>query len=184
MSRIAIAAGSTPHDSARALVTSCWEMPTRNEPPMSLFQTSRCGPVQGPPGVEDRPPLLVLALVAQRQQQVLDPVVQRQVGRPPRRRRRQQQGDRLGQVADRVVALAEEPLGDVRLLGRPGAEPLGGDDLARTAADEEVDRPRRVGRRGGGEVAAQRLDLGVDLGRRVQGQVQLGKGSHGMVVGR
>ncbi len=99
---------------------------------------------------------------AQRQQPVFDPV-----GQPHGRfavRRRQQVGDRLGEIADGLVALLEQPLRQAG--GGHGERPqfARAHHLSRLAAGEEVHRPGGVAGFGLAEVACHRLDLG--LGRR------------------
>ena len=99
---------------------------------------------------------------AQRQQALLDPLA-----RGPRSRcargRRQHVGDGLGEVADRLVALLEQPVGDAaRARSASCAQQRGRHHLARLAAGEEVRPPRRRPRGAAlREVALQRLDLGV-----------------------
>ena len=128
------------------------------------------------PGVEHRRALLVLAPAPQGQQVILDPLGKRPVARALRRR--EQQRDRLGDVADGVIRLLEQPVLDPRRLGRPGPHPARGHDLPRLPADQEIHRPRRVGGRRLGEVTPQRLDLDARLRRLVQEGVKVGKSLH------
>ena len=60
---------------------------------------------------------------------------------------RQHVRDGLGEVADGVVALVEQPVGDRRRLDRQPREQSHRHDLARLVAGEEVHRPGRVARR-------------------------------------
>ena len=83
---------------------------------------------------------------AQRQQPLLDPVVQGQIARGLRGGR-QQQRDGLGEIAHRVIALAEQPFGNSGFLDGPLGQlarfkqPLG------PPADQERSGPGRIGGR-------------------------------------
>jgi len=61
---------------------------------------------------------------------------------------REQERDRLGQIPDRGIALFEQPVGNLGLLGRPRAETSRRDKSLQPAAAEEVDRPGGIGRIG------------------------------------
>ncbi len=120
-------------------------------------------------------------LAAQREQPLLDPHVQRQLDRL--RRRRQHVGDGLGEVADDVVALVEQPFRDARRLARGAAQQAGGHGLARLAAGQEVERPRRVGGLGAAEIQQQRVGLLLRRRRRVQRREQGRELLHGASAG-
>jgi hypothetical protein len=77
-------------------------------------------------------------------------------------------GDGLGEVADGLVAGVEEPGVDAGPLAGECRQQGARHDLARLAAGQEVHRPGRVARRGGREVALQRIDLGARRRRRVE----------------
>ncbi len=113
---------------------------------------------------------------AQRQHARLDPV--REAEDAAARWRRQQVRDRLGEVADSLVALLEQPVGNAAGCEGELAQGAAVDDLARLAAGEEVDRPGGICRRHGGEIPDQRLDLGLRGRRRVEGEEQLGEAAH------
>src|SRR4030095_2428856 len=82
-----------------------------------------------------------------------------------------QEGDRLREIADGVIALAEQPFRDARLLHRPPGESPNGNQPLRATATQKPDRPRGVGRLGRAEV----LDHRVDLLVRAPGLVDRGK---------
>src|SRR5207248_755353 len=107
---------------------------------------------------------------------LLDPPVQREIGRG--RGGRQQERDRLREVADRVVALAEEPVRNAGLLNGPRREFARFEETLGTASEEEARGPRGVCRRGGGEVASERGDLLVGLGGGVERGVEVGEELH------
>ena len=121
-----------------------------------LVPDESLGPVHRGPGPEHGRLLGRLVGLAEGQER-LDPVAQGEVAGAVGRR--QEQGDGLGHVADGVVRLAEEPVGDAGGLGGPLAELPRGDRLLGLPADQEVDGPGRIGRRGPGEVGGQRPDL-------------------------
>ena len=73
----------------------------------SQYGATRCG-------------LLLGRQAAQRQQALLDPLGQAEVARA--RRRRQHVRDGLGEVADRLVALVEQPVGDAGALAGDRAQ--------------------------------------------------------------
>ena len=87
--------------------------------------------------------LLLGREAAQRQQAVLDPLGQAEVA--ALRGRRQDQGDGLGEIADGLIAGVEQPVVDAGLAARRRPQHGARDDLARLAAGEEIDRPRRIG---------------------------------------
>src|SRR5215207_3570719 len=83
--------------------------------------------------------------------------MQREIGRALRVR--QEQRHRLGQIADAVVALIEQPLRYPRLFHRPTRESPNGDEPLRPAAAQKPDRPRGIGGLGGSEVLDHRVHL-------------------------
>ena len=117
---------------------------------------------------------------AQWQQPLFDPVGQADIGQHivPR----QDMGDGFRQIADGLVALVEQPVGDAGHLA--GQHPQAGrwHHLAWLAAGQEVDRPSRVPCAGFAEIALQRFDLGIGRGRRIEFSVQAGELLHN--VGR
>ena len=177
MSRPATVGTSRPATSARARVSSCCDTPTRKPPVMSLFQTKRCAAVEAGPGGEHLAPHRLLVHVAQRGEVFRHPDVS---GRSIEGRRGgQQQRDRLGEVADGVVALLEQPVARIPAASTAQAASLrDGHHLAQLPAAEEEDGPGRVGRVGGGEVARQRLHLDGRLGRLVERGVEVGERLH------
>src|SRR5262249_23921879 len=74
----------------------------------------------------------------------------------------------LGEVADRVVRLAEEPRGKPRLLDRGVEEDARRDVPLESAAGEEEERPRRILGRRAREIGLERRELAIRLGRRVE----------------
>jgi hypothetical protein len=113
---------------------------------------------------------------AQRQQPLLDPFGEAEVARA--RRRRQHVRDRLGEIADRLVARVEQPLVDAGAAARGRPQHRVRNDLAGLAASEEEDRPRRVARRGAREVALQGVDLGERRGAAVELSEELREALH------
>ena len=136
----------TPLTWARARVTSSCDTPTRNAPVMSLFQTNRCRWSIAAHAASTVGLLPLLGGVAEREQHLVDPVGQRPVGRGVGGG--QQQGDRLGQVADGVAALVEQPLGDAGQLGGPGRSLLRRAPPAAACGRTGSRRPRRRRRAG------------------------------------
>ena len=141
-----------------------------------LGQQEAAGGVELAPVAFQRDRHGVWRLAAQREQALLDPHVQRQVHRLARRR--QHVGDGLGQVADDVVALVEQPLGDAGGLARGRAQQAGGHGLARLAAGQEVQRPGRVGGPCALEVGEQGVGLLLGRRRRVERGEQGGELLH------
>ena len=129
------------------------------------------------PRGNQRSALALVIGVAQRQQALLDPVVQGQVAR--RLRGRQQQRDGFGEIADGVVALAEEPFGDAGFLDGPLRQLARFQQTLGAAADQECGSPGGIGRRHARKVARERIDLLVGPGGFVEGGIQLGEGFHG-----
>ena len=88
---------------------------------ISLFQTKRSRRSSSRQARDHLRALHVLVLAAEREQALLDPV--RRAGSSlDAAGVRQEQRDRLGQVADGVVALLEEPVGNAGLRRGPGAQ--------------------------------------------------------------
>ena len=168
--------GAMPLASARARTTRLCETPTRNSPVISLFQTKRWRFVQLAPGLDEPAAARLVVGLAQGQQALFDPVVQRQ--RAGGGGRRQEQRDGFGEVADGVVALVEQPVRDAGLFDGPLRELARFQEALGTAADQEVDGPGGVLGLGGGEVALEGLDLVVGLGGLVERGVEFGEGLH------
>ena len=137
-------------------------------------------PSRARPATSQRAARVVIG-VAQGQQALLDPVVQRQIGGGGGGR--QQQGDGLGEIAHRVVALAEQPVRDAGLFDGPLRQLARFQQALGTAADQEVDGPGGVLGRRGGEVALERRHLVVGLGGLVERGVEFGEGLHGSASG-
>ncbi len=112
----------------------------------------------------------------ERKKPSLNPVMQR--FRRGSGGRGQQQRDGLGEVADGRVAVPEDPLGDSGFRDRPFDELPGLDQTLDPAADQEVDRPHGVFRRGDPEVANEGVDLLVRLRGFVESGVKLREGFH------
>ena len=141
-----------------------------------LGQQETAGRVEFVPVTGDRLGLPLRRRIAQRQQAVLDPLRQAAIGQA--RRRRQHQRDRLGQVADRLVALLEQPVVDAGALAGERAQQAGRNDLARLAAGQKIDRPRRIGGVGQGQVGAQRAHFVGGRGARIEGAEQAREAPH------
>ncbi len=86
-----------------------------------------------------------IAGIAQGQQALLHPIMQRQCDDVAAGR--QEQRDGLGEIADRLIAFAEQPLRHARLFDGPLRQFARFQQALGTAADQEVDGPRRVLRR-------------------------------------
>ena len=86
--------------------------------------------------------LLLGRSAAQRQQPRLDPLREALV--VALARRRQHVRDGLGEIADRLIALLEQPLGDARHGAARVAQARRRHHLARLAAGEEIHRPGRI----------------------------------------
>ena len=102
------------------------------------------GLIHGAPGLDERFAPRGVVLIAQRQQALFDPVMQRQVAGFGGGRQQERHG--FGEVAHGVVALAEEPVRDAGLLDGPRGELARFDEALGAAADQEVQRPDGIGR--------------------------------------
>ncbi|MNO68878.1 hypothetical protein D3C76_597220 [compost metagenome] len=91
---------------------------------------------------------------------------------------RQQQRNGLGKVAHGLVTFFEQPVGQCCQGSGQLTQHTGGHQLPGAATGQEVNGPGRIVGRGLGKVIAQRFELGVAGGGRVQAQVQRGKGLH------
>ena len=174
--RWATMAASTPLTLARARVTSCCETPTRKPPLISLFQTNRWVRSIDSPGVDHRPRAGPLVRRVAQRARSRDPRPSgsrggRSTGRAsagagrrsrPRRRRRRT----TRRTASRARPPPRPPRRGASSRGRPASG---------LPADQEVDRPGRVGRRGVCEVPRQGLDLLAGPGRLVERGVQFGE---------
>ncbi len=149
-------------------------------PADQLVPDEPLGPIHRGPGFEDHRFLSRFLREPERQEPVLDPITQREVARPIGDG--QEQGDGLGHIADGVVRLLKQPVGDRRRLGRPGPEFFGRNHLLRLPPDQEIDGPRRVGGGGPGEVTGQGLDLLGRSGGLVEAGVEFGEVFHDFIV--
>ncbi len=124
---------------------------------------------------------------AEREHALLDPRVERHVvlGRqlaPEHVRGVDEERDRLGEVADRGVALLEQPRREAGLVEDELSEVLPADDALQSLAGQEEHRPRRVRVGRTGEVAPNRGDLRVGGRRGVQDVVEIREEAHGYTV--
>ena len=155
-----------PAPSASARCTSSLLTPTRKPPPISLLRRKRPAPSSSSQYEATRAACSSGARPRSGQQALLDPLGQAEVALV--RRRRQHVRDGLGEIADRLVAGVEQPVVDAGAAAGDRPQHAARHDLARLAAGEKVHRPGRVARRGVGEVALQRIDLGKRGGARVE----------------
>ncbi len=101
----------------------------------------------------------------------------------------QQERQRLGQIADAMIAFLAEPFGKPRAFDRQTTQEAGRNGLARLAAAEEIDHPgrarplRRVVPRRGEGVDQRRL-LRPGRGGGIEPPVEIRKGLHGALSGR
>ena len=114
--------------------------------------------------------------VAQGEEALFDPVVKRELAGGVGGR--QEKGDGLGEIADRVVAVAEQPVGDAGFFDGPLGELARFEEPLGAAADQEVDGPGGVFGLSGGQVTLEGVDLGVGLGGLVERGVEFGEGFH------
>ncbi len=89
-----------------------------------------------------------------------------------------QQGNGFGEVADGLVALLEQPFGQLRNCYGCRAQHLGRHQLAWPAAGQEVHRPGRIGGVGCAEIVAHGGQLGVVRGGGIETAVEGGEGFH------
>src|SRR5262249_18319837 len=141
-----------------------------------LVPDERLSLVHRRPGGEHRGLLPLLAVAPEGKQDLLDPFAERPVGGPDRRG--EDESNRLGQVADGVAALGEQPVRNTGDFRGPIAKLARRHGLAWLAAGQEIDGPRSVGGADTGEVSGQRLDLFRGFGRGVEGRIKLGEGFH------
>ena len=123
---------------------------------------------------------LVLGQAAQRQQPVFNPIGQAQVRLFGVQR--QNVGDGFCQVADRLVTLFKQPVRNACRLAGQRAQQCRPDHLARLAARQKIHGPGGVLGRRAGEIALQRLDLGVGGCGAVQLREQPRKMFHGVAA--
>ena len=174
--RCAIASGAMPLASAMARTTRLCETPTRNSPVISLFQAKRWPSSNSRQASTRQAAARFVIGIAQGEQALLDPVVKRQLAGGVGGRQKQRDG--LGEIADGVVALAEQPVGDAGLFDGPLGELARFEEPLGTAADQEVDGPGGVFGLRGGQVALERVNLLVGLGGLVERGVEFGEGFH------
>ena len=132
--------------------------------------------VQLPPGLDQRTAARFIVGIAQGQEALFDPIVQRK--RAGGGGGRQEEGDGFGEIADCVVALGEQPVRDAGLFDGPLCELARFQESLGAAADQEVDGPGGVLWLGGGEVTLECVDLAVGLGGLVERDVEFGEGLH------
>ncbi len=128
------------------------------------------------PGVDHGFALAVVAPFAQRQEAFAYPVVQRFGGGCDRRGKQERDG--LGEIADRRVAVSEDPLRYARFGDGPFHELTDFDEPLNAAPDEKVDGPDGVFRSRCAEIGDQGFDLLVGFGGFVERGVEFGERPH------
>ncbi len=132
------------------------------------------------PEADDTGLALVVFQIPQRQNALLYPVVQGDIQAGIAGFDFiEQQGDGFGQIADRRIAFLDQPERHVDRLGRPFAQPRGGNQPLDTPAAQKRHRPGRIRRRGGREIVAHGRNLVVGRGTGIQTRVQRGESTHG-----
>ena len=167
--------------SESALMTCSRETPTRNSPVMSLKNTRRWSAGSACAKATRRAYFSSSVERPKRQQPLAHPDVERQVFR--RVARRQQQGQRLGEIADIVVAFLDQPFRQARFL-RPRAATAAASARSGAACRRRGNRratprsPRaRVGLRRGEGLDQRRL-FGARRGRLIEAAVEVGESLH------
>ena len=112
-------------------------------------------------------------IATQGQQALLDPNGEADIA--ALRSRRQHMSDRLGQIADSLIALLEQPVIDAGTLTGERSQHPRRHRLTRFSSRQEVHRPGRIGRLSNGEVALQCIDLGRGGRAGIEFRIERGK---------